>query len=204
MYTYARFVKTPVNLHNKRGLGQRRLEIGPGATRIPGFETVNIVWAKNVDYVADATENMPFPDNTFDLIHASHILEHTPWFELSQTLSEWVRILRPGGTIEIWVPDGYKLCQLLCDIENGIEREEWQDGWRPLNPENDPYLWINGRMLYGARSDYPSWHAAIITPRLLESLMQASGLEKIERLARNDVRSVDHGWINLGFRGHKA
>jgi len=203
MNIYCRFVKTPKNLFCNRNKSNRKLEIGPGAERIPGFETVNVVWGPNTDYVADASSSLPFKDNVFDLVYASHILEHTPWFDLEKILTEWIRILRPGGSIEIWVPDGYKLCKLLCDIEEGKERLEWQDGWRPLNPEDDPYKWVNGRILYGVRRDYPSWHRAIITPKYLESLLIRLGLLNVQRLTPSDVRGVDHGWINLGYRGYK-
>lgn len=82
-------------------------------------------------------------------------------------------------------------------------REEWQDSWRPFNPENDPYKWVNGRILYGARKDYPSWHLAIITPKSLEMMLKDLGMTDISMLTSEEVRGVDHGWINLGFRGRK-
>src|SRR4051794_24034748 len=72
---------------------QRRLEIGPGNLRMPGFESLNIVPGAGVDYIADAAKKLPFSDNTFDLIYASHVLEHIPWFKTLEVLKEWVRIL---------------------------------------------------------------------------------------------------------------
>lgn len=203
MYPYARFVGTPLNLVKNKRKDERRLEIGPGPRRIPGFETINVVWGRDVDYICDASKKLPFETATFDLIYASHILEHTPWYGLADTLAEWIRVLKPGGVIEIWVPDSYKVSKLLCDIEEGKERGEWHDGWRPLNPENNPYKWINGRILYGARKDYPSWHVAMITPKSLELLLKDLGIVNILRLESEDVRGVDHGWINLGIRGYK-
>jgi SAM-dependent methyltransferase len=203
IYMYARFIKTPYNLTRNKNKRIRYLEIGPAAKRLEGFETVNVVFGSSVDYIVDASKKLPFDDNTFDIIHASHILEHTPWFKLSQTIKEWSRILKPEGILEIWVPDGYKLSKFIVDIENGIQREEWLDDWRPLNKENNPYKWANGRILYGAVTSYPSWHTSIITPKFLESIMKENGLVKVEKMEEDEARSARHGWINLGIRGIK-
>ena len=203
IYFYGRFIKTPINLRQNNTKRDRKLEIGPGDERIPGFETVNVVWNRNVDYVADASRKLPFADESFQIVYASHVLEHTAWFNISNTLAEWIRVLNHGGLLEIWVPDGYKLSRLLCDIEEGKDRAEWNDGWRPLNPEGDPYKWLNGRILYGANTNYPSWHISIITPKYLTFLLNNLGLVDIEILSASEVRGFDHGWINLGLRGRK-
>lgn len=140
-YPYARLVKTPLNLARNRGKGGRRLEIGPGVERIPGFETINVVWSPHTDYVANASKRMPFPDGTFDLIYASHVLEHTPWYQLAATLEEWVRVLRPGAMIEIWVPNGLRIAQAFVDAENGSRNDIGNDGWYRFNPGKDPCVW---------------------------------------------------------------
>jgi len=203
MYPYGRFVKTPLNMIRNNGREYRCLEIGPGGDRIPGFETVNVVYGSNVDYVADAGKKLPFASESFDVVYGSHVLEHIPWYRLDAVINEWVRILKKNGDLEIWVPDGYKLAKLLCDIEEGELREEWNDGWRPFNEEDNPYKWANGRLLYGARIDYPSWHLSIITPKFLEERLRKSGLIDIELMTKKELRGVDHGWMNLGVRGKK-
>ena len=204
MYPYGRLIKTPFNLKRNARKSDRKLEIGPGSRRILGFETLNIVWDWHVDYVLDASKKLPFPSGSFNLIYASHVIEHIPWYQVQDVLNEWVRLLKPGGQIEVWVPDAYKISSLLVDIENGIDRIEWHDGWRPFNSENDPYKWISGRLLYGAKTDYPSWHLALITPKYLEKLLFNSGLSNIRLMDKFENRGyVDHGWINLGMTGTK-
>lgn len=203
VYPYARFIGTPLNLFNNKKKTNRQLEIGPGPRRVPGFETINVVWGRDVDYIGDASKKLPFPVGSFDIVYASHVLEHTAWYELEATLAEWTRVLKPGGFIEIWIPDGYKLAKLLCDVEEENKRDEWQDNWRPFNPEGNPYKWVNGRILYGAVKAYPSWHTAIITPKFLHTMMSKIGLVQIARMTNSEVRGVDHGWINLGMRGYK-
>lgn len=203
MYFYGRLIKTPINLIRNYGKIDRNLEIGPGSKRIHGFETLNIVWDRHVDYVLDASKKLPFPSGSFNLIYASHVLEHIPWYQVQDVLNEWVRLLTSGGQIEIWVPDAYKIASLLVDIENGIDRLEWHDGWRPLNNENDPYKWISGRLFWGAERDYPSWHLALLTPKYLEKLFFNSGLINIRLMDNSENRGIDYGWHNLGIRGTK-
>ena len=52
---------------------------------------------------------LPFPDNSFDYLVASHFLEHLTPEEAQQFLSECHRVLRSGGLIRIAAPDAEKL-----------------------------------------------------------------------------------------------
>ncbi|MFA6527508.1 MAG: class I SAM-dependent methyltransferase [Candidatus Babeliales bacterium] len=51
--------------------------------------------------VADAT-HLPFPDQSFDVIVSSHVLEHIE--DDSTCLQECARVLKPGGELILWVP----------------------------------------------------------------------------------------------------
>ena len=47
---------------------------------------------------------LPFEDESFDFIIANHIMEHIDnWWG---AFEEFARILKPNGTLEIWVPGG--------------------------------------------------------------------------------------------------
>jgi len=198
---------TRVNLWRNRSRGYRRLEIGPGAQRLPGFETLNVVLDDNTDYVLDASRALPFADGSFDLIYSSHSLEHIPWYQVETALREWVRILKVGGRLEVWVPDGLKICQTLVDYETTGDNYISRDGWYKFNPDKDPCVWAAGRLFtYGdglGRSDHPNWHRAIFTPRYLRLLLGKTGLVDLQQLDAAAVRGADHGWINLGMSGIK-
>ena len=55
----------------------------------------------DVDMKADIT-NLPLPDNSYDVVFASHVLEHVP--DDRKAVSEIHRILRPGGIAILPVP----------------------------------------------------------------------------------------------------
>lgn len=50
---------------------------------------------------ADAT-SLPFKDNAFERVIATHVLEHIPGPQL--VLQEWARVLKPGGVLSLILP----------------------------------------------------------------------------------------------------
>jgi ubiquinone/menaquinone biosynthesis C-methylase UbiE len=46
---------------------------------------------------------LPFPDGSFDVLTAWHVIEHVP--DVEQTLAEWFRVLRPDGVLALETPD---------------------------------------------------------------------------------------------------
>ncbi len=207
LLAFHRLAITPANIIRNKNKKERWIEIGPGPNRLPGFETLNVEAAFHVDYVCNASRGLPFPDETFDLMYASHVLEHVPWYQTEQTLRSWVRTIKQGGSIEIWVPDGLRIAREFVNAEAGQQNEIHMDGWYRFNPDRDPCVWANGRIFsYGdgtGSKQSSNWHLALFSARHLQLLMQRVGLVDIERLDRSSVRGHDHGWINLGFRGRK-
>lgn len=202
-----KLVLTPTHLLAHRSQPHRKLEIGPGAQRIEGFETLNVLPNSNVDYVWDAAKRLPFRDGTFEVVYASHILEHIPWYNTEQVLAEWVRIVAPGGRLEIWVPDGLKICKAFVDAEERHSHDYEQDGWYRFNDDKDSCRWACGRIFsygdgVGTLGD-PNWHLAVFSYRYLEQALQKAGCRSVERLQSSQIRGHDHGWINLGIAGIK-
>ena len=204
---FQRVVQTPIYLLVRNSWTNRALEIGPGPRRIQGFETLNVVGGRNVDFIWDADRHLPFRTGTFRLIYASHILEHIPWYRTDEVLREWVRLLQPGGRLELWVPDGLKICRAFVAAEDAGSEDFRGDQWYRFNPEEDPCLWAAGRVFsYGdgnGTKGHFNWHLALFSPRYLERALRQAGCSRVEQLDRSQVRGHDHGWINLGMVGIK-
>jgi len=70
------------------------------AQRFGQYETADLK-LKGVDHIVDLT-NLPFDDETYDAVFASHVLEHIP--DDQKAISEIRRILKPNGIAILPVP----------------------------------------------------------------------------------------------------
>ncbi|QGZ48710.1 methyltransferase domain-containing protein [Streptomyces sp. QHH-9511] len=65
--------------------------------------------------------NLPFPDESFDVVIISEVMEHIP--DDKGVLAEMVRVLKPGGRIAVTVPryGPEKICWSLSDAYHEVE-----------------------------------------------------------------------------------
>lgn len=88
-----------------------KLNIGPGISG-QGDVKIDLFQFPGIDHVLDlAVENIPYPDNHFDEVEASQVLEHIPtqlrwylngWhlrFPRVELMREIYRVLKPGGVL---------------------------------------------------------------------------------------------------------
>ena len=77
-----------------------------------------------VDYVAEG-DHLPFPDESFDYVISSHVLEH--FFDPIKAVKEWLRVIKHGGYVFMIVPRKDALetetrpCTMLKDL---LDRHE--------------------------------------------------------------------------------
>jgi predicted SAM-dependent methyltransferase len=82
-----------------------RVEIGAGERPHPGYDLhVDLLALPDVD-VRCSIERLPFASGSIDALRANHVLEHQSYELISDTLREWARVLRPGASLDIGVPD---------------------------------------------------------------------------------------------------
>lgn len=56
-----------------------------------------------VDFIHGYGENLPFADNSFDIIICNSVIEHVT--DVSMVISEIMRVLKPGGAIYLSIPN---------------------------------------------------------------------------------------------------
>src|SRR5882724_5378895 len=49
--------------------------------------------------------SIDYPDCSFDLLFSSHMLEHIPHFKIDAVISEFNRVMKPGGIVRLLCPD---------------------------------------------------------------------------------------------------
>lgn len=147
-----------------------KLNLGAGDTVIEGFIPID----RKLGLEAYP---LSYEDNSVDEIRASHILEHFGRLEVPRVLTEWVRALKPGGTIRIAVPDFQKL------------------------KAQDDKLW--SMYLMGGQTDENDFHKSVFDETSLRELMTAVGLVDIApwTSSNTDCASLP---ISLNLVGTKA
>lgn len=88
------------------------LEIGPGFNPqaqyvFPDAEITTLdAWEDYKPDIVGQANNLPevLGGRKFDVIFASHILEHIPYWDVDRVLSEWVSCINEGGSVHIVVP----------------------------------------------------------------------------------------------------
>ncbi len=58
-----------------------------------------------LDVKTDACDLSMFDDNSVDIIVAHHLVEHIALHDISRYVTEWYRVLRPGGILAVFVPN---------------------------------------------------------------------------------------------------
>jgi SAM-dependent methyltransferase len=164
--------------------------------------------------VTDA-EGLPFPDESFDLVFGHAVLHHLP--DLNAALSEFHRVLRPGGAVAFCgepsrygdllaaVPKrGAQLAAPLwrlalgASARNGVPAEE-PDG-HELEPEVDVHSFAPGRLagMLGAAGFTGS---RIVGEELLANVF-GWAVRTLEGSAEPD--EVPYRWREFAFRGYLA
>lgn len=80
------------------------VELGSGGVTRPGWVGIDLDGA---DINLDLTKRpLPFPDGSVDCVYASHAFEHFSYPEpMLSILRECHRVLKPGGTLSVCVPN---------------------------------------------------------------------------------------------------
>ena len=131
----------------RRFNGQKglRLNLGSGYHPKPGWVNVDLL-APTADLCLDLRERLPFADQTAELIYCEHFFEHLSYPNLDDAqareveppgheseallfLRECQRVLAPGGTLHLVVPDVEGIIQEYVDrLRIPFPHDRW---WGP-------------------------------------------------------------------------
>jgi predicted SAM-dependent methyltransferase len=149
------------------------LNLGCGDQILDGCINVDVASAREgkvPDVNCDIRHLDVFSDNYADVVLAVHVIEHFWQWEVIDILKEWVRVLKPGGTMVLECPNLISACQeLLKQPEIGSRPD--QHGQRTM--------WC----FYGD----PAWkdplmcHRWLYTPQSLAQVMLDAGLIEVSQ-----------------------
>ena len=140
---------------------------------------VDIRSGPGVAYVMDVAE-LQFPDRTFGVVYACHLLEHFPMDEAESVVREWVRVLEDGGMLYVAVPD---ILKISTDFFKG------KVGKGAVM-----------KYFYGGQGHEYNFHKSGYCESILRDLMRGAGLTKMERW-KGSPDDASNSRYSLNLRG---
>ena len=155
--TYGKFLAQAADISKA---AHDRLHLGCGENYMPGFVNVDL-HDPGADVRADV-RSLPFEDGSFDWVESHHLIEHLTHDDAVKAITEWRRVLRPGGHMFLSCPDLVSCVATLKDATF------------------NPALWEGfARAVYG--TDEPGMkHQFGYCRESLEATMKAAGFNEIE------------------------
>src|SRR3972149_11779816 len=102
-----------------------KVNVGCGRHVLEGWVNVDIQTSrqqkelKSPEIISDL-RSIPLPDGCAAVVMAIHVFEHFYLWECPAVITEWARLLRPGGQLILEMPDVVKCCK---NIVNGVGLE---------------------------------------------------------------------------------
>jgi predicted SAM-dependent methyltransferase len=103
------------------------LNLGCGSRSHPEFVNIDVVSSGPHVRVHDLNKGIPFPDDTFDIVYHSHLLEHLTKEKALDFLQECFRVLKKQGIIRVAVPDLEQIARTYLEALDKASRgdKEW-------------------------------------------------------------------------------
>lgn len=154
----------------------RILNIGSGAEQSRKLPAINIdVSLEGRPEVAADAVTLPFTDNSFTIVRASHILEHIPQDKIVNTLLEWKRVLHEDGELHIAVPDAEVAFQEILNGHTSKGKVAFS-----LTESTAPLAQIYGLGYDNIDTDTRWRHHIIFSYKLLEYFLRKVGFTRFE------------------------
>lgn len=142
-----------------------RMHVG-GEEIKEGWHILNARPEPFVDILGNILELGQFPDQCCDEIYASHVLEHIDYmYEVSAVMRDFYRMLKPGGTIYISVPDMGTLCHMYVDPTYTLEQR-----------------YAIMRMIYGGHINKYDYHYGGFDFEILGGQLFGAGFREMSRV----------------------
>jgi SAM-dependent methyltransferase len=81
------------------------LNVGCGTTFHPGWTNLDLASTRADVVVQDIRKGISYPNQSFDAVYSSHLLEHLSQGEAFGLVGECFRVLKVGGILRVVVPD---------------------------------------------------------------------------------------------------
>ncbi|MEO5998771.1 MAG: methyltransferase domain-containing protein [Chitinophagaceae bacterium] len=100
------------------------LNVGCGSSFHKDWTNVDFISTGEGVIAHNLLNGIPFPDNSFDVVYHSHVLEHFSKNDGIKFMSECYRVLKNGGILRIAIPDLEKIIQEYIRLLSELKENE--------------------------------------------------------------------------------
>lgn len=106
------------------------LNLGCGSRFHPAWTNVDFISTGESVIAHNLTQGIPFPNDSFDVVYHSHLLEYFPKTAAESFVTECWRVLRPHGILRVVLPDLEQIARTyLTALEQARCSKEWADNY---------------------------------------------------------------------------
>lgn len=169
----------------------RRLNWGCGSCIEPGWINSDIKDQPGVDVVADILDGLPIESESLDYIASVHALPMISLPDMDRALGELRRVLKPGGTLRLVLPD----------LEKGFAAYQRGDRDYFLVPDEDARdigtKFVTQILWYG-------YSTTFFVPGFVTEILERAGFVDVEHLAFRETASAHPEIVELDQRENES
>jgi predicted SAM-dependent methyltransferase len=102
----------------------KKLNFGCGNRIAPGWENIDFNPMVSGVRQVNLLRGFPYPDNWFEAVYSSHVLEHFSRADGQNVVAECYRVLRPGGIMRTVLPDLEASCREYLRLLDEVEQSD--------------------------------------------------------------------------------
>ena len=157
------------------------LNIGAGPHARPEFFNIDFDYHPGIQLFWDLNRPLPIKESSIGGIFTEHCLEHLSFETTQAVLREFCRVLMPGRSIRISVPDGEIFVRSYAEGRSmpfAGDEVRADPMWTPMQSINRAFYGHGHRFIY----DYPTMERCLIAAGFVDVKNEQFGVGRDERL----------------------
>ena len=164
-----------------------RLNWGCGPKGEPGWINADLARHSTIQLSGDIRDGLPIEDDCLDYVVSIHALPMIPLSDVPDVLTELRRVLRPGGTLRLSLPD----------FDRAVDAYRRGDGDYFLVPDRDAET-PSGKLV--TQLLWYGYSVSLFTPEFADELLRKAGFTEVHHCAFRETATGQAGITDLDDR----
>jgi predicted SAM-dependent methyltransferase len=152
------------------------LNIGCGDNHKKEFINIDYNWRPGINLCWNINYSLPIKPDSMEGVFSEHCMEHLSYDEAQRALSDFFRVLKPGGVVRISVPDAELYLETYHKQKHGEEAQFPYERFAAERSLDTPMMHVNGTFRFHG-------HQYAYDFETMAKQLQTAGFESIERMS---------------------